>query len=361
MNASEFSEFLDFTRYFYDDDFASVIREVMGMVRTIALTNVLPLLTAIALIRAVYQHMNKNSGKPGVEFGEAVRIFGLIILVAISPELMAGVGKIIDGVTTSFSYTRTQELDTFYKWNTVKEVKDKEGLSDNQATELFKRLSGNTVQDKLTIKRYLTELKQDTDESGNLFNSITDTSIKIRKMVESMHSMQSNMLMTLVSSSTLFLLGLVKLLMGALIFIFGAILQVLAPLAFSFEMVFPGKAIKYLAVFLSVKFAFLTFLIVEAIIMGFFALAQAGMASDGSFTFTYSLIVMVTYIVAIVCYLLVFWFTSKYVGTGEAGRFLSQTVAAAAMVANAAIKSTQKFVGATAAAKGGQSGGSGSS
>lgn len=343
MTSAEFSEFLDFTRYFYDDDFALVLDEVINMVRTLALTNILPILTAFALVRAVYTYMSKNSGKPGIELGQAMNIVGLIILVTISPELMSGIGKISDGISASFTVTRTASLDEFYKWNTAKEVKDSKGLTEVQTTELYNRLSGDSERDSNIITEYLRELAASDEDGGNIFNSLQDASVELSKIADSIRGMVSNALQTLISSNALFLLGLVKLLVGALIFIFGAIMQVLAPLAFAFEMIFPGKAVKYMAVFLSVKFSFLTFLIIEAIIMGFFALAQSGMASgDSSFSLTYNLVVVATYLVSVICYLLVFWFTSKYVGTGEAGRFLSQSVAGAALVMNQTLRTAQK-------------------
>jgi len=354
MDIREFSEFLDFTRYFYDRDFADVIDEVMNLVRMVALTNVLPLLVAFSLIRAVYQYMTKNNGKPGVDPGEIIRIFGLVILVGISPELIRGLGTIVDGTTTSFAYTRTEQLDEFVKWNTVKEVKDRKGLSEDQATELYTRLNGNPSDDRDAIDRYLQELKSSDDPSGNVFNAVGEAATELVKIGENLRGMFSNMLMTMLSSNVMSLLALVKLALGALIFVFGVVLQVLAPLAFAFDLVFPGKATKFMAVWLSVKFSFLTFLVIEAIVMGFFAMAQSGMATDASFSLTYNIIVVSTFMVAIVCYLLVFWFTSKYVGSGEAGRFLSQTVAGMAFIANSALKGAQGL-----AKTGGAPGGSG--
>jgi len=344
MNVQDITALLDFTKYFYDPDFLNIIDEVANMVRTIALTNVVPLLAAFAICRAVYQHMAKNNGKPGIELGEVFRIFGMIALVAISVELMSGLSTIINGVTAKFEYTRTQSLDEFQRITTAQQVQTRYRLTNEQTDDLFQDLSGDVRRDKQTIRRYIDELKNSDEPSSNIISAVKDTAIKTQHAIEDVRSIIQNLGYQILSGSILLFMGLVKTAMGAIIFVFGIILQVLTPLAFAFELVFPGKAVKFIATWLSVKFAFLTFLIVESVVMGFFQLAAASMTSGVSFTAAYQNMMLVAYVVAIAAFLLVFWFTSQYVGTSQVGAFLSKTVGAAGMLANNALKAGQAAV-----------------
>ncbi|MEQ9302705.1 MAG: hypothetical protein RJQ14_02225, partial [Marinoscillum sp.] len=123
------------------------------------------------------------------------------------------------------------------------------------------------------------------------------------------------------------------------------------PLAFTMELIFPGKIMKYLASYLTTKFAFLTFLIIEAITLAFFSLAEAKISSyDAGFSGTFHYLIIGIYIVSIVCYLLVFWFTSKFIGSSETGRFLS---AASTVALGGANKIMKQIIGGADKLKGG--------
>ena len=115
------------------------------------------------------------------------------------------------------------------------------------------------------------------------------------------------------------------------------LLYCLGPLAILFSMipVFKDKIYSWLGTWLVVKFSYLTLMILQTIAMNitvaFMQNAIMGYTPD-SIYLTFGLGLMN----AVLC-ILSFWFTSKFVGSGDAGKVLSTTAAVAKMFVTAGV------------------------
>lgn len=168
-----------------------------------------------------------------------------------------------------------------------------------------------------------------------------------------------------------FVMGIIKLIVGVLAVIIFKILLVLGPLALAVSIVpaYRGQADVWFGTLITTGLVITTMHLIDCFSYGLISMVW----DSKKYSFEDGTVVATINIALIVVYLMTFWLTSKWIGKGDAGRFISKTVGLAAMAAGAAggaglaaakgIGSTasgaEKLANVLSAAKKGASGGKG--
>lgn len=147
-----------------------------------------------------------------------------------------------------------------------------------------------------------------------------------------------------------FLSGIIKLIVGILAVIIFKILLVLGPLALAVSIIpaYRGQADIWFGTLITTGVVLTTMHVIDCFTYGL--LSMIWESKDYSFEDGY--IVTATNTVMIVAYLMTFWITSKWIGKGDAGRFISKTVGLAAMATGMAAAGVMAAKGGAAAAGG---------
>jgi hypothetical protein len=195
-------------------------------------------------------------------------------------------------------------------------------------------------------KQYINSLSIDNEEKIRLIKIAKDEgTLALRSALSEVNIEPSildslniyNLINGLIGLATVILSGVVKFICYMLIYGCDILLYCLGPLALLFSMipVFKDKIYSWLGTWLVVKFSYLTLMILQTIAMNitvaFMQNAIMGYTPD-SIYLTFGLGLMN----AVLC-ILSFWFTSKFIGSGDAGKVLSTTAAVAKMFVTAGV------------------------
>lgn len=125
--------------------------------------------------------------------------------------------------------------------------------------------------------------------------------------------------------------GTIKFIIGLLTQYIFKILLIVGPLAIAFSIlpVFRGKLEEWFSTLLTMGFTFVTFNLLDILFYAHLsAVVDSSFFAGGNLNrFT----VLAFDIALIICYIMVFWFTSKYVGKCDAGRFMTKFVGLATL------------------------------
>lgn len=279
-----------------------------------------PWVIGIFLIVWVYTLLKKllENGEVKPHWSDISRLLILIFLFFSYPLFFGTLSKVVDYTTYgAYDVFASSEKD-YIKIRFTQNVNQRDDLTDDQKEFLIENYDNNNME--LNYEK-LDEMTGDRE-------SFIDSLFSVRRHFEN----------AIWGIMTLF--GVItKFIMFTLIFAIDKFLYTIGPLAILFSMfpIWKDKLLTWLGTWLVVKFSFLTMLIVETIMNNIgsnLALAENFGVGTESVYLSVGMSLCST-----VLYILSFWFTSRYIGSGEAGRVLSTTAAVTKLMAMKGISS----------------------
>ena len=312
-----------------DEEINKVMYNIIGAVRSLTLMKILPLVMSLFLIKSIYKFIIENK-RIGINLGDISKVIITIIAVTLSSEIIFSINSVANGIIVSFpeankkTYEQIQKGGNEYtlqiKAMILANIVEKYQLTEYEAVNLKNKLSSITDIDniKTKTKDYLKEINKTEEitkslweQAGGIFSDAisSPTNILNQNASKLSNSSLSVILMTI--------FVIVSFVMGMLIQTLFMCLACLAPLAFTFNLLFQGISTKWLQILLITKASFLTYMIIE--VVNIYILTHNIANVDVVY------IKLGTTLTATICYVMVFWFSSKYIGGENAGEFFAKT------------------------------------
>lgn len=327
-----------------NDDFNDAVTPVIQALQNTITSKLLPIAVAFALVWMIYKYWAENNA-PGVHFPEVIRIFVLTTILYSYTPVINFFDNVSNAVIGSYSVNVKAGLQSFYIISTAAEAQRVYNLDDVQTSHLAETLSGNPDRDKRQIKRYIQNLAQGTEAKGmSIISAFSDPNY-LTKQIESIRDAILNALQTSLTGGIMFVVGIIKLLMAGLIAGFSTILKVTGSVAIVLDIIWKGTIQKWMKHYLTAKMAFLTFMIIESVILAIMNTLFSDFAV-GTATISVSFNYLIVGVLAssVILYALVFWITDKYMFSTNSGGFLAAGAGALLMSMNKVVAAVSKAV-----------------
>lgn len=254
----------------------------------------------------------------------------VVLLICIS--FYAQIARVItEGVDFMNSFTAPASKQSEWLDKQAKEYKKMDNLN-------IKTLKIKALEDKLKdpeatenqkdfAKKQLAELEAETQEdeqSGGFFG-----------IFEKIYAFVRYLPMLFIHGVTGLILGIIRIIILLMAVVVFKVLLILGPLAFAFSILppFRDKIDEWFGTLIGVGLVFTTINILDHLVYEIFF----QMVEQGYMAGAYDLAMLGFDITIIVCYILCFWLTSKWVGKGDAGRVLSKAVGLTTMAVGAGL------------------------
>jgi len=287
--------------------------------------------------------INSLSGKKSEGFfsiGELIRTIVLLLCIFFYPTIAQVISGGVDFLN-SFTAPASKQSE----WLDEQTVKYKQQADFNlekikkEALKDVLTDPNKTSEEKAFAQKQLDEMEAELDSQseddggGGFFDN----------WFEKIEIYLSNLPVLLLHGITAVILAIVRIIvifMAAVVF---KLMLILGPLAFAFSILppFKDKIDEWFGTLLGVGLVFTTINLFDHLVYEIFYQMSVFPGIGGNYAFS-----MLGFdIVIIVCYLLCFWFTSKWVGKGDAGRVLSKAVALTTMAVGAGLAGAGIAVG----------------
>ncbi|MEO9968141.1 MAG: hypothetical protein ABJF11_20280 [Reichenbachiella sp.] len=356
----------------YLPEIVSTEQGVSAAVAKLAMTKILPITLSLALVKAVWDYFRENKHM-GIEIDELARIFLLsLFLFAFNPAINL-FNDMVNGIAAEYEYTNVELKEEVVINQVMSRAKAlMPNLSGKKMTALKNSLTGRPKEDAKILAETKMEYDAENGEGESSW-SMMDVGTAVKRMVGQISNIANNWFMAgvtgVVSKGGTMLAQSV---MWVVIIIFTMILRCLGPLAIAMTLIFKNQTKTWFMTFAAAKCAIITTMIVESIgagmVLAFHSDAVMSIMGLDAIDDTSPLAHMVNgnlilgmNLTLILCYVLVFFFTSKWIGSGDGSQVLSQAAGLAMMGTSAgfkAIQSAAKKIGSGSGNNSGHSGGS---
>lgn len=257
---------------------------------------------------------------------EFMRILMLAFLFTTYNSTVGGIGKVADSMNIHASNTIRVQRDQYVKAEFINLVKQSSIPFTQEELELLENSATTSVsKNKKLLKRVVKDVKK---READVLTNVISAGIKVQSVAKNVVKKFIVAIIYFISQAVesimvLFLLGLDKVLYS-----FGILAVMFSLLPF-----WKDKFTTWFGTWIVVKFSFLSIVILNEInkllVMGEYNLGGLAIGTD-----TMELGISVT---SLVLYIMIIWLTSRYVGSGEAGRVLSTAMAVVTTAMGAAV------------------------
>lgn len=303
-------------------------------------------------------YKNVLKGKNTFDWGKVIRDGALYVLLVLYVPVMGGVSWLADGLPWMVKHVSQQaQQENVYVQFQILANKPEWGLTKTEISNVLtvakQQSNGQDAYKNLAVllammhKVKEADTQKITDDNSGFF-AIGQT---LKRLLNSFQNMPKNM----VIGALILLASIAKFVIFVLLFAMDKILFVLGPLAIlcSYFGIFKDKWVTWLSRWLTVKCTMATFVIIDAVLIMIQSTSTlenvyGHVWASPEFTVGFA-------VVSIVMYILSFWLTSAWIGSAEAGKFLSSTagVVTTAMTAFAGAKALSALGGGAGGGGGG--------
>lgn len=322
------NSFADFVYQLFNASYINDAVE-LGMIRVMKVASALAI--TFYFVNLAYNYSSNTTkaligGKPdGFSYDELIRSIVLIGCIAIYLPLAEGITTSVQWIndTTSPGSTQSQLLDTYAnqyleKYNQSKLNMEKLAFEDAISDP------NKTDDEKIFAQQELNKIKE--QEEAKTFATENETLQSISNAVGVLAD-PAQMASMMFSGIVVLLLSIIRIVVAFITLFTFKILLILGPLAFAFSILpmFKNKLEEWFGTLLGAGLVFTTLNIIDHLAYDVIVTRfNAGFGGTNAFA---EVGLQCSLIIA---YLMCFWYTSKWVGKGDAGRVLSKAITLAA-------------------------------
>lgn len=339
-------------------------------VQKLVVLKILPITLSIALLKGVWSYFKENKHM-GIDIEELARLFLLGLLLSLYNPAINLFSDVVHGIAAEYEY-KNAELNKEVVINQMMHRAQEQmpNLSGKEIISLKESLSGNPKKDA----EFLADQKAKYDAArgdGNSSWGFSELGSAILNLGGRLNNMATNWMMTGVTG----FVGkggmmIAQSVMWVVIIVFGMVLRCLGPLAIGMSFIFPGQLKTWFSTFAAAKCSIITTMVIESLAAGLMmAFHSDAMIStmgldaidktNPMYNMLYSNLILGINLTLFLTYVMVFFFTSKWIGGGDGGQFLSKAAGLAMTGVSAGMKGIQSAM-KSMASKGASGGGSGS-